>query len=113
PGGMGTGRQLRNQQLILRESLEDRHVGWRIGHIDTVGEYAHSWAARSERSTMCGHVDAECATRDYGHALLHKISAKICCNAVPVRRGCPRAHDRDRALHQVSQLSRTAQPQAQ
>jgi hypothetical protein len=83
-------------------------VRWWIGHIDTVGKYANGRSARSKCAPMRSNVDAECATREHGHALLDKIGGEVCRNAVSVRRGCPRADDRNRAFHQMSQMPRTA-----
>src|SRR5215213_2024195 len=110
---MSTRRQFRRKQLILRQGLKECRMSWWIGHVDTVGNYAHSGAACGECTPMRGHVDAECATRKHRHAVLDKIGGKVGGDAVAVRGRRPRPDDRHRALHQMRQMSWTTQPQPQ
>src|SRR5688572_10640533 len=60
---------------------------------------------------MRRHIDAEGAARQDGHPLLDQICGQIGRNAVAVRRCRPGAHDRYRPLHEVSKMSRSAEPQ--
>jgi len=79
--------------------------------IDAVREHAYGWSACGKCAAMRRDVDAEGTTRQDSYSLLNQICCQICGNAVSVRRCCPRPYDRDRAFHQVSEMSRTAKPQ--
>ena len=112
-GRSGPWRQLRHQQSVLGQAVEDGCVPARIGHVDAVGEDADRRATCREGTTMGRHVDPVRPAGHDGDTGLGEIRGHVGGHAASVVRAGTGADEGGRALEEFPQVTRAAQPQAE